>query len=123
MTKKGELNKEPVNKDNETDNTVSLEKDIADFDKNIEAEMATVAKLKKDLEQAKLDAKTGRGSDADILKIQKSLDDSSEDLSELKRRKADAKKRLASLQKESIMYISESISDKFRYLMNKNVKP
>jgi len=99
------------------DPIASLEKDIADFDKNIETEMATVAKLKKDLDQAKRDVSTGRGSDAEVLKIQKSLDDSNEDLAELKRRKADTKKKIDSLQKESVTYISESVADKFRHLM------
>lgn len=105
----------------ELDPTVALEKDIADFDKNIEAEMTTVAKLKKDLDQAKRDASTGRGSDAETLKIQKRLDDSNEDLSELKKRKAGAKKKLDSLQKESAGYIGESVADKFRRVMNTRV--
>lgn len=105
-----------------SDPIASLEKDIADFDKNIKTEMATVAKLKKDLDQAKRDASTGRGSDAEILKIQKSLDDSNEDLAELKKRKADAKKKIDSLQKESVTYIGESVSSKFRQLMTERLK-
>lgn len=105
-----------------SDPIASLEKDIADFDKNIETEMATVAQLKKDLEQAKRDVSTGRGSDAEVLKIQKKLDDSNEDLAELKRRKADAKKKISSLQKESVTYLSESVADKFRYLMAERLK-
>jgi outer membrane protein TolC len=104
------------------DPVASLEKDIADFDKNIETEMATVAKLKKDLEQAKRDVSTGRGSDTEVLKIQKSLDDSNEDLAELKKRKADTKKKISSLQKESVTYLSESVADKFRYLMSERLK-
>jgi hypothetical protein len=104
------------------DPTASLEKDIADFDKNIETEMATINKLKKDLDQAKLDAKTGRGSDAEILKIQKSLDDSNEDLAELKKRKAEAKAKIQKMQKESVTYLSESVADKFRYLMSERLK-
>ena len=105
-----------------SDPIASLEKDIADFDKNIETEMTTVAKLKKDLDQAKRDASTGRGSDAEILKIQKSLDDSNEDLAELKKRKADTKKKIDSLQKESVTYLGESVSSKFRQLMTERLK-
>lgn len=106
-------------KDDGSDPIASLEKDIADFDKNIETEMATVAKLKNDLDQAKQDVSIGKNSDAEVLKIQKSLDDSNEDLAELKRRKADAKKKINSLQKESTSYIEESVADKFRQVLNK----
>jgi outer membrane protein TolC len=84
--------------------------------------MATVAKLKKDLDQAKRDVSTGRGSDEEVLKIQKSLDDSNEDLAELKKRKADTKKKIDSLQKESVTYIGESVSSKFRQLMTERLK-
>lgn len=104
------------------DPIINLEADIAAFDKNIETEMTTIAKLKKDLEQAKRDISTGRGSDSDVLKIQKGLDDSNEDLSELKKKKADAKKKIDSLQKESVTYIGESIADRFRHLMLQRLK-
>jgi len=122
MKDKQELKSKPKTETEPEDPVASLEKDIADFDKNIETEMATVAKLKKDLEQAKRDVSTGRGSDTEVLKIQKSLDDSNEDLAELKKRKADTKKKISSLQKESVTYLSESVADKFRYLMSERLK-
>jgi chromosome segregation ATPase len=106
----------------DSDPILNLEADIAAFDKNIETEMATIAKLKKDLNQAKLDISIGRGSDSDVLKIQKGLDDSNEDLSELKKKKADAKKKIDALQKESVVYIGESIADRFRHLMSQRLK-
>jgi hypothetical protein len=106
----------------DSDPILNLEADIAAFDKNIETEMATIAKLKKDLEQAKRDISTGRGSDSDVLKIQKGLDDSNEDLSELKKKKADTKKKIDALQKESVIYIGESIADRFRHLMSQRLK-
>jgi hypothetical protein len=99
-----------------------LEADIAAFNDNIEAERTTMNKAVKDLEQAKRDLKTGRGSEEQVQKLQKAIEDSKEDIAELKKGEADAKKQLANLSKpkESFQPLEESVSEKFRRLM-KNV--
>jgi len=96
-----------------------LEADIAAFNDNIEAERTTMNKAVKDLEQAKRDLKTGRGSEEQVQKLQKAIEDSKEDIAELKKREADAKKQLANLSKpkESFQPLEESVSSKFRRLM------
>jgi len=99
-----------------TDPTAKIEADIAAFDKNIEDEMKRVATLKKDLEQSKRDVKTGRGSENAVVKIQKDIDDSNQDIAEMKKRKADAKKKLDNMAKESNEYVAESVAQKFRRL-------
>jgi len=98
-----------------------LEADIKAFNDNIEAERTTMNKATKDLEQAKRDLKTGRGSEEKVQKLQKAIEDSKEDIAELKKKEADAKKKLAALSKptgESLQPLEESISEKFRRLMN-----
>lgn len=97
-----------------------LEADIKAFNDNIEAERTTMNKATKDLEQAKRDLKTGRGSEEKIQKLQKAIEDSKEDIAELKKKEADAKKQLANLSKtqESFQPLEESVSEKFRRLMN-----
>lgn len=98
-----------------------LEADIKAFNDNIEAERTTMNKATKDLEQAKRDLKTGRGSEEQVQKLQKAIEDSKEDIAELKKKEADAKKKLAALSKptgESLQPLEESISEKFRRLMN-----
>jgi len=114
-------------KDKDLDKTpddpgAKLEADIAAFNNNIEAERTTMNKAVKDLEQAKRDLKTGRGSEEQVQKLQKAIEDSKEDIAELKKREADAKKQLANLSKpkESFQPLEESVSEKFRRLM-KNV--
>jgi len=98
-----------------------LEADIKAFNDNIEAERTTMNKATKDLEQAKRDLKTGRGSEEKVQKLQKAIEDSKEDIAELKKKEADAKKKLAALSKptgESFQPLEESVSEKFRRLMN-----
>ena len=97
-----------------------LEADIKAFNDNIEAERTTMNKATKDLEQAKRDLKTGRGSEEKVQKLQKAIEDSKEDIAELKKKEADAKKQLANLSKtkESFQPLEESVSEKFRRLMN-----
>lgn len=100
-----------------------LEADIKAYNDNIEAERTTMNKAVKDLEQAKRDLKTGRGSEEQVQKLQKAIEDSKEDIAELKKKEADAKKKLATLSKptgESFQPLEESVSEKFRRLM-KNV--
>ena len=93
-----------------------LEADIKSFNDNIEAERTTMNKATKDLEQAKRDLKTGRGSEEKVQKLQKAIEDSKEDIAELKKKEADAKKKLAALVPESFNPLEESISEKFRRL-------
>jgi len=104
------------------DPTAKLEADIKAYNDNIEAERTTMNKAVKDLEQAKRDLKTGRGSEEQVQKLQKAIEDSKEDIAELKKKEADAKKQLANLSKpnESFQPLEESVSEKFRRLM-KNV--
>jgi chromosome segregation ATPase len=100
------------------DKTSKLENDIKEIDANITDEMTAISKLKSDLKQSKIDVSAGRGSDADILKNQKRLNDSTEDLAELTKRKAELKKDLLVLQKESVSHVNESIATKFNLLYN-----
>ena len=60
--------------------------DIKAYNDNIEAERATMSKAMKDLEQAKRDLKTGRGSEDKVQKIEKAIEDSKEDIAELKKK-------------------------------------
>ena len=119
------------NTDTETDTEVDdntpddpaakLEADIKAFNDNIETERTTMNKATKDLEQAKRDLKTGRGSEEKVQKLQKAIEDSKEDIAELKKKEADAKKKVAALSKpkgESFQPLEETVSEKFRRLMN-----
>jgi hypothetical protein len=115
--KKQELGKsEPV----EGDDSVKLEADIKGYNKSIEDERATMTKTMKELDQANIDKKLGRVSDEAIQKINKRIEDSKEDIAELKKKEADAKKKLGAMQKESVtesyVPLVESISDKFKRL-------
>ena len=100
------------------DPSAKLEADIKAFNDNIEAERTTMNKATKDLEQAKRDLKTGRGSEEKVQKLQKAIEDSKEDIGELKKKEADAKKKLAALVPESFQPLEETVSEKFRRLMN-----
>ena len=95
-----------------------LEADIKAFNDNIEAERTSMNKAAKDLEQAKRDLKTGRGSEEKVQKLQKAIEDSKEDIADLKRKEAAAKKKLDALVPESVQPLEESISEKFRRLMD-----
>ena len=95
-----------------------LEADIKDFNKNIETEKASITKVTKELDQAQRDLKTGRGSEEKVQKLQKSIEDSKEDITELKKQEAAAKKKLAALVPESFQPLEETVSEKFRRLMN-----
>ena len=99
------------------DPAAKLEADIKSFNDNIEAERTTMNKATKDLDQAKRDLKTGRGSEEQVQKLQKAIEDSKEDIAELKKKEADAKKKLAALP-ESFQPLEETVSEKFRRLMN-----
>ena len=85
-----------------------LEADIADFNNRIEDERAAMTKAMKDLDQAQRDLKTGRGSEEKVQKLQKSIEDSKEDIAELKNQEAAAKKKLAALP-ESFEFIDEGM--------------
>ena len=103
------------------DPAAKLEADIKAFNDNIETERTTMNKATKDLEQAKRDLKTGRGSEEKVQKLQKAIEDSKEDIAELKKKEADAKKKVAALSKptgESFQPLEETVSEKFRRLMN-----
>ena len=103
------------------DPAAKLEADIKAFNDNIETERATMNKATKDLEQAKRDLKTGRGSEEQVQKLQKAIEDSKEDIAELKKKEAEAKKKVAALSKptgESFQPLEETVSEKFRRLMN-----
>ena len=119
----GEVMKKIQDLDKTPDDPVAkLEADIKAYNDNIETERTTMNKAVKDLEQAKRDLKTGRGSEEQVQKLQKAIEDSKEDIAELKKKEADAKKQLANLSKpkESFQPLEESVSEKFRRLM-KNV--
>jgi len=94
-----------------------LEADIKDFNDKVEDERTAMNKAIKDLDQAKRDLKTGRGSDEKVQKLQKAIEDSKEDIAELRKKEADAKKKLAALP-ESFQPLEETVSEKFRRLMN-----
>ena len=56
-----------------------------------------------------------------VQKLQKAIEDSKEDIAELKKKEADAKKKVAALSKptgESFQPLEETVSEKFRRLMN-----
>tara|TARA_R100000544_G_C2216795_1_gene55038 strand:+ start:65 stop:1156 length:1092 start_codon:yes stop_codon:yes gene_type:complete len=103
-----------------------LEGDIKAYNKNIEEERLVVKKKEKELEQAKRDQKLGRVSDEEILKIEKGIEDSTEDIAELKLKEKNAKKELAKkgeeerkkemTKKESFEPLVESVSEKFARL-------
>jgi len=95
-----------------------LEADIKAFNDNIEVEKASITKVTKELDQAKRDLKTGRGSEEKVQKLQKSIEDSKEDIKGLKSQEANAKKKLAALVPESFQSLEETVSEKFRRLMN-----
>ena len=101
------------------DGSAKIEADIKAYNKSIEDERTAMTKAMKDLDQAKRDLKTGRGSEEQVQKLQKAIEDSKEDIAELKKKEADAKKKLASLSKpkgESFEYVAESVSEKFARL-------
>ena len=100
------------------DPSAKLEADIKAFNDNIEAERTTMNKATKDLEQAKRDLKTGRGSEEKVQKINKKIEDSKEDIDGLKKKEAAAKKKLDALVPESFTPLEETVSEKFRRLMN-----
>lgn len=105
--------------DNTSDDPgAKLEADIKAFNDNIETEKTSITKATKDLEQAQRDLKTGRGSEEKVQKLQKAIEDSKEDITELKKQEAAAKKKLAALVPESFQPLEETVSEKFRRLMN-----
>jgi hypothetical protein len=97
------------------DPAAKLEADIKSFNDNIEAERTTMNKATKDLDAAKRDKKLGRVSDEQVQAIMKKIEDSKEDIAELKNQEAAAKKKLAALP-ESFEYVAESVSEKFARL-------
>ena len=99
-----------------TDDNAKIEADIKAYNKSIEDERTAMAKAAKDLDQAKRDLKTGRGSEEQVQKLQKAIEDSKEDIAELKKKEADAKKKLSAKVPESFEYVAESVSQKFARL-------
>ena len=102
--------------DPKADANAKIEADIKAYNKSIEDERTAMAKAAKDLDQAKRDLKTGRGSEEQVQKLQKAIEDSKEDIAELKKKEADAKKKLSAKVPESFEYVAESISEKFARL-------
>jgi hypothetical protein len=98
------------------DANAKIESDIKAYNKSIEDERTAMAKATKDLDQAKRDLKTGRGSEEQVQKLQKAIEDSKEDIAELKKKEADAKKKLSAKVPESFEYVAESVSQKFARL-------
>ena len=90
------------------DPAAKLEADIKSFNDNIEAERTTMNKATKDLDAAKRDKKLGRVSDEQVQAIMKKIEDSKEDIAELKNQEAAAKKKLAALP-ESFEFIDEGM--------------
>jgi hypothetical protein len=102
--------------DPKADANAKIEADIKAYNKSIEDERTAMAKAAKDLDQAKRDLKTGRGSEEQVQKLQKAIEDSKEDIAELKKKEADAKKKLSAKVPESFEYVAESVSQKFARL-------
>ena len=98
------------------DPTAKLEADIKAYNKSIEVERASMTKSMKELEQAKRDQKLGRVSDEQVQTIMKRIEDSKEDIAELKKKEGDAKKKLSVKVPESFEYVAESVSEKFARL-------
>ena len=96
--------------------TAKLEADIKAYNKSIEDERASMTKSMKDLDAAKRDQKLGRVSDEQVQAIMKRIEDSKEDIAELKKKESDAKKKLAAKVPESFEYVAESVSKKFARL-------
>ena len=109
---------EPAAEDDNTkdDGSAKIEADIKAYNKSIEDERAAMTKAMKDLDQAKRDQKLGRVSDEEVQKINKRIEDSKEDIAELKKKEADAKKKLSAKVPESFEYVAESVSEKFARL-------
>jgi len=101
------------------DGSAKIEADIKAYNKSIEDERASMTKSMKDLDQAKRDQKLGRVSDEQVQAIMKKLEDSKEDIAELKKKEADAKKKLSAKVPESFEYVAESVSEKFARLRSK----
>ena len=95
--------------------SAKLEADIKAYNKSIEDERASMTKSMKDLDQAKRDQKLGRVSDEQVQVIMKKLEDSKEDIAELKKKETDAKKKLSAIG-ESVTPLVESVSEKFARL-------
>ena len=98
------------------DGSAKIEADIKAYNKSIEDERAAMTKAMKDLDQAKRDQKLGRVSDEEVQKINKRIEDSKEDIAELKKKEAEAKKKLSAKVPESFEYVAESVSEKFARL-------
>jgi len=109
---------EPAAEDDNTkdDGSAKIEADIKAYNKSIEDERAAMTKAMKDLDQAKRDQKLGRVSDEEVQNINKRIEDSKEDIAELKKKEADAKKKLSAKVPESFEYVAESVSEKFARL-------
>ena len=103
----------PVTKD---DGSAKIEADIKAYNKSIEDERASMTKSMKDLDAAKRDQKLGRVSDEQVQAIMKRIEDSKEDIIELKKKEGDAKKKLSAKVPESFEYVAESVSEKFSRL-------
>ena len=131
MDKKGKDDKEGgigrldyVSPNEDEPEEINYEFDIKALNKNIEDERTAMKKAEKELEQAKRDAKVGRGSEDEIQKIEKRIEDSKEDIAEMKKREAEAKKKAAAevtkKKDESFEYVAESVAQKFARLRSTN---
>jgi chromosome segregation ATPase len=139
--KKNKNNQETTSNDNTSNDTTSdeggndaedpkiagLENDIKAYNNSIEQERATMTKAMKELEKAQRDLKLGRTSEEEVQKIQKAIEDSKEDIAELKGKEKKAKTSLDKLtaKNESFEYVAESVSQKFARLranMNEGIE-
>ena len=98
------------------DGSGKIEADIKAYNKSIEDERTSMTKSMKDLDAAKRDQKLGRVSDEQVQAIMKKIEDSKEDIAELKKKEADAKKKVSAKVPESFEYVAESVSEKFARL-------
>ena len=93
--------------------SAKLEADIKAYNKSIEDERASMTKSMKDLDAAKRDQKLGRVSDEQVQAIMKKIEDSKEDIAELKKKEAEAKKKLSTKSESLVegMYTAGQLTD------------
>ena len=95
------------------DGSAELEADIKAYNNVIEDERATMTKSMKELDAAKRDQKLGRVSDEQVQAIMKKIEDSKEDIAELKKKEAEAKKKLSTKSESLVegMYTAGQLTD------------
>ena len=118
MKKQQDLDKPDTAKDK----IAQLEGKIAAQDKIQKERSEKIDKLKNDLDKAKINKNTGRSSQGEINKIKDSIQQATEDLKRSKDEEKSLRKKLKPLADkefgESFAPLEESVSQKFRRLMN-----